>query len=129
MPRFITHEPTEKDRLTVETMASHGITEIDIARVIGISVPTLRKWYLDELETAWIKANSKVAQSLFDKAMGTGSGAVTACIFWLKCRARWVEPAPAEGYVGKKEQLQRAAKAAGSDPGWAEDFGPEMRTN
>src|SRR5262252_3123448 len=106
------HNPSEKDRATVETMASHGILEIDIARVIGISVSTLRKWYLDELETAHIKANSKVAQSLFDKAMGTGPGAVTACIFWLKVRARWVEPTPAEGYVGKKQQLEQAAKAA-----------------
>src|SRR5262245_48921868 len=124
------HHASEKDRLTVETMAGHGIPEIEIARVIRVSVSNLRRWYLDELETGAVKANSKIAQSLFDKAMGTGSGAVTACIFWLKCRARWVEPAPAEGYVGKKEQLQRAAKLAGTGDGWAEDFStPEIRTN
>jgi hypothetical protein len=122
-------EPSQKDREIVETMAGYGIPENDIARVIGISISTLRKWYSEELETGATKMNSKVAQSLFEKALGTGAGAVTACIFWLKCRARWVEPAPAEGYVGKKEQLQRAAKAAGADDGWAEDFGPEIRTN
>jgi type II secretory pathway component PulL len=126
----ITHKPTEKDRLTVETMAGHGIPEIEIARVIGISVSTLRKWYLDELETAHIKANSRVAQSLFDKAMGSGSGSVTACIFWLKVRARWVEPLPAEGYVGKKQQLEQAAKAAsGAGAGWANDLETEVHPN
>jgi hypothetical protein len=124
------HEPSEQNRKTVEAMASHGITEIEIARVLGIAVMTLRKWYLDELETAAVKANSRVAQSLFDKAMGTGSGAVTACIFWLKCRARWVEPAPAEGYVGKKQQLEQAAKtASGPNTGWAADLETEVHPN
>jgi len=123
------HEPTEKDRLAVETMAGHGITEIDIARVIGVSVSTLRRRYLEELETAHIKANSKVAQSLFDKAMGTGSGAVTACIFWLKVRARWVEPLPVEGYVGKKQQLQQAAESAGPNAGWAQDLNTDVASH
>ena len=121
------HEPTEKDRLAVETMAGHGIPEIEIARVIGVAVSTLRKWYLDELETSHIKANSRVAQSLFDKAMGNGSGAVTACIFWLKVRARWVEPLPAEGYVGKKDRLQQTAKTAGGP--WLADLETEIHAN
>src|SRR5215813_5969468 len=102
------HEPSEKDRKTVETMASHGIVELDIARVIGISPPTLRKWYSYELETGHIKANSMVAQSLYKKALGEGAGAVAACIFWLKVRAGWIEPRPEDG-PGRKEQLQRAA--------------------
>ena len=123
------YEPSEKDRRTVEAMAGHGIAQNDIARVLGISVEGLMKWYRDELELGAVKANSAVAQSLFEKACGNANGSVAAAIFWLKCRARWSEATSAEAYVGKKEQLQRAAKAAGSDPGWAEDFGPEMRTN
>jgi len=85
------HEPNEKDRRTVETMAGHGIPVGDIARVIKLSEPTLRKYYREELETGQVKANSMVAQSLYGKAMGNGQGAVTACIFWLKVRAGWVE--------------------------------------
>jgi len=123
------YEPTDKDRRTVEMMAGHGITQQDIARVIGISVDGLTRWYRDELETGAVKANSAVAQSLFEKAIGNGGGAVNAAIFWLKCRARWVEPLPAEGYVGKKQQLAEAAKTAGLNNEWAEDFGPEIRTN
>jgi len=123
------YEPSEKDRRTVEMMAGHGISQNDIARVIGISLEGLAKWYRDELETGAVKANSQVAQSLFEKATGNANGSVAAAIFWLKCRARWAEPLPAEAYVGKKEQLQRAAKMAGANDGWAEDFGPEIRTN
>src|SRR5262245_40444848 len=120
----------EQDRRTVLAMAGHGISETDIARVLRIPVLTLRKWYPEELATGQIKANSQVAQSLFEKAIGNGSGAVTAAIFWLKCRARWVEPAPAEGYVGKKQQLEQAAKAA-SEPtmGWVTDLESDIRAN
>src|SRR5262245_42853266 len=120
----------EQERRTVLMMAGHGISETDIARVIGIPLATLRKWYPEELATGQVKANSQVAQSLFEKAIGNGSGAVTAAIFWLKCRARWVEPLPAEGYVGKKQQLEQAAKAV-SEPsaGWVTDLESETRAN
>jgi hypothetical protein len=118
------HEPSEKDRKTVESMASYGIPEDDIARVIGIARMTLRKWYSYELETGHIKANSMVAQSLYNKAMGNGQGAVTACIFWLKVRAGWVEPRPwDEAPIGRKEQLQQAAATAGgASTEWADDL-------
>src|SRR5262245_38276783 len=120
----------EQDRRTVLTMAGHGISETDIARVIGVPVATLRKWFPEELATGQIKANSQVAQSLFEKAIGNGSGAVTAAIFWLKVRARWVEPLPVEGYVGKKQQLEQAAKdAGGPTAGWASDLENEARVN
>jgi hypothetical protein len=118
------HEPTEKDRKTVESMAGYGIPPDEIARVIGISVPTMRKWYAYELDTGHIKANSQVAQSLYQKAMGSGQGAVTACIFWLKVRAHWVEPKPwDEAPIGRKEQLQQAAATAGgANTEWATDL-------
>src|SRR4030095_3790800 len=120
----------EQDRRTVLMMAGYGISETDIARVIGVPVATLRKWYPEELATGQVKANSQVAQSLFEKAIGNGSGSVTAAIFWLKVRARWVEPAPAEGYVGKKQQLEQAAKN-GSEPsaGWATDLETDVHPN
>ena len=123
------HEPTEKDRKLAESMAGYGIPEMDIARVIGVSVPTLRKWYSEELDTGHIKANSKVAQSLFEKATGNGQGAVTACIFWLKVRAKWIEPKPwDQAPEGRKEQLQKAAATAGGrNTEWADDLEIENR--
>src|SRR5258707_990140 len=103
-------------------MAGYGVPELDIAKVVGISNHTLRKWYSQELIDGRVNANSKVAQSLFEKAMGTGQGSVTACIFWLKCRAGWVEPRSWEQGPGKKEQLQQAAAKGGVGTEWADDI-------
>ena len=90
MPRR-SHKPDPSLRRQVEAMAAYGVTEPDIARVIAIDPKTLRKHYRDELATGHIKANSKVAESLFRKAIGDGPQSVTAAIFWLKTRARWKE--------------------------------------
>ena len=72
-------------------MAAYGVPEADISRVLGIDPKTLRKHYRDELDTGSIRANSRIAESLYRKAMGDGPQSVTACIFWLKTRARWKE--------------------------------------
>ena len=85
------HEPTEAIRKQVESMCGFGIPELDIARSIGISDVTLRKYYRDELDNGTTKANAAVAQSLYKKALGDNSSSVTAAIFWLKTRAGWKE--------------------------------------
>lgn len=81
------HNPTEEQRKTVEAMCGYGIPEVDIARVLGIDPKTLRKHYRKELDTAFVHANARVAQSLFQQA--TSGNNVTAAIFWLKARAGW----------------------------------------
>jgi hypothetical protein len=94
------HHPELTSRRQVEAMAAYGVPETDIARVLAIDPKTLRKHYRDELDTGQIKANSKVAESLYRKALGDGSQSVTAAIFWLKTRAGWKEPAVHEGTEG-----------------------------
>ena len=72
-------------------MAAYGIPEADIARVLGVSKPTLRKHCGTELDTGATRANSKVADFLFYGICGgTGKPAfkderarVTAAIFWM----------------------------------------------
>jgi hypothetical protein len=123
------HEANEKDRRIIETMAGHGIPVGDIARVVKISEPTLRKYYGEELDTGQTKANSMVAQSLYQKAIGNGQGSVTACIFWLKVRANWIEPRPYdEQGPGKKELRQQVAVTAGAGTDWADDL-DDIRAN
>ncbi len=86
--------PTDAQRRQTETMA-YGIPEADIARVLGVSKPTLRKHCGTELDTGATRANSKVADFLFYGICGgTGKPAfkderarVTAAIFWMKTRA------------------------------------------
>lgn len=120
------HKPTAEQRRTVEAMAGYGIPEADVARVVGIAPMTLRKHYGDELDLGRVKANAKVAQSLFQIATSPeAKGAVPAAIFWLKSRAGWSEYAPApvqrpaaEPKLGKKEQADLAAETAAEGTEW-----------
>ena len=75
----------------VEAMAGYGVSAADIAQVLGIEVETLKADYASQLDGGHIKANARVAESLYRKATGEGREAVTAAIFWLKTRARWKE--------------------------------------
>ena len=77
-------------------MAGYGVPERDIARVLAVDPKTLRRHYRDELDTGHIKANSKIAESLYRKALGDGAQSVTAAIFWLKTRAHWKETVVSE---------------------------------
>lgn len=123
------YEPSAKDRRAVELMAGHGIAENDIARMLGISDSAMQKWYRNELDKGRIMANSAVAQSLFEKAIGNAPGSVAACIFWLKVRAKWAEPRFQDVVPGRKEIAQKAADTAGIGSVWADDLESEIRAN
>ena len=85
------HQPEPAGRRQVEAMAAYGVPELDIARVIAINPKTLRKHYRQELDVGSVKANTRIAESLYRKALGDGAQSVTAAIFWLKTRAGWKE--------------------------------------
>lgn len=121
-------QPTAAQRAQVKAMAAYGVPQFDIGKVVGCSDATLRKHFWQELETAAAEANAKVAQTLFRTATeGTGKEAVTACIFWLKCRAGWRD---VSGEPGKKEIAQEAASTAGQGTDWGNDLaGPAVRLN
>lgn len=88
--------PTARDRKNVEAMAGFGMSHKEIAKLVEnprtekpICKQTLDDEFPRELSTGSVKANSKVAEALYNKAVGTGSQAVTACIWWTKCRMGW----------------------------------------
>lgn len=85
----MTHRPTDESRERVKMMSAVGVRQEDLANVMGISPTTLAKHYRSELDTGYVVANAKVAETLFRKATGNGPQSVTAAIFWLKCRAGW----------------------------------------
>ena len=86
------HQPTDASRKQVEALASFGVPRGEIAKVAGMCLNTLSKHYGDTLDIAATKANSLVAQSLFNRAVkGDGAAATSAAIFWLKVRAGWRE--------------------------------------
>lgn len=119
--------PTDKDRSVVQTMAAYGISQAEIAAVIGCDDKTLRKHFREELDTAATQANARVAASLFKKATGDGASSVAAAIFWLKARAGWSEVKPEA--VGKKEMRQAAAEGVASTSKFAPRGGPRLAVN
>ena len=58
---------------------------------MGITRPTLYKYYRAQLDHGADELDSRVAQSLYDKATGNGPQSVAAAIFWLKTRRGWRE--------------------------------------
>ena len=102
------HNPDERDLKRVRTMVGMGMTQDEICAVIGVSKPTLHKYYRADLDVGAAEANAAVAQSLFKQATNAEKPNVVAAIFWLKARAGWRDADPREG-VGKKEQRQQDA--------------------
>jgi hypothetical protein len=118
------YAPTDKERGQAKALAAMGVPHTDIAVVLQISTPTLRRHFRQELDVGAIEANAKVAQSLFKQATDPTKPSTVACIFWLKCRGGWTEStdrAPAqqrEELPGKKEIANRAARTAEKGTGW-----------
>jgi len=83
-------EPTDADRKQVEALSGYGVPIEQIAALVcgGIDADTLTKHFRTELNLGKAKANSKVGQTLFQKAVG---GDTTAAIWWSKTQMRWKE--------------------------------------
>ena len=100
-PQF---QPTDEDRALIEQLAAFGIPVESMTLFVkdkagkSISEKTLRKHFAKELDQGELKANVKVAQTLFKKAI---SGDTTSMIFWLKTRARWKESPQRVELTGK----------------------------
>lgn len=103
-------EPTKQQKSMVKTMCGFGIPVEDICKVIEnpqtgkpINKTTAYKHFKDEIESGHVLANFKVAKNLFTIATGSTPQAVTAAIFYLKCRARWSDKA---GSDSEPEEVQ-----------------------
>lgn len=82
------HEPTEENRITVAKMSAYGMTQDVISKCIGVSEPTLRLYYREELDTAKAKCITEVADRLMDK-IRNGDG--PSIMFYLKTQGKWRE--------------------------------------
>jgi hypothetical protein len=82
---------TDEDRAKVARMSRLGIPQSQIAIVIGITLPTLRKHFRQELIQA-IETHLKVATTLFQ--MATSGTNTAATIFWAKTRCGFGHRAP-----------------------------------
>lgn len=81
-------QPTPEETKQIELMCIAGVSQEQIAEVMGVNVLTLKKRCKEVLLKSRPKANSKVAGWLYQNC---AKGNVTAQIFWLKTRAGWKE--------------------------------------
>ncbi len=85
-------QPNETQRELVLQLSGFGFRHSDICSFIrdakgkSICEPTLRKHFSMELETGKLRAIAKVAETLYQKAIG---GDTASIIFFLKSQAGW----------------------------------------
>lgn len=79
------HVPTQKQREAVEECAGLGLTQGQIAKVMGISINTLLRHYKEELELGKMAKIAALSQTMF--SIGTDKnhkGVVPAAMYLLK---------------------------------------------
>jgi transcriptional regulator with XRE-family HTH domain len=79
------HVPTKGQREAVEECIGIGLTHGQVAKTIGISLGTLRKYYKDELELGKITKIAALSQTMFEIGTDpTHKGVVPAAMYLLK---------------------------------------------
>ena len=106
------HEPTRDSRRLVEHHAATGTLHQQIAKLVGVSLNTLKKHYPEELELGLARVNAVVGGTLFAEAK---RGNITAAIFWMKCRAGWREIAKVEHSGGTSLEVRQVDATKLSD--------------
>ena len=109
--------PTDRDRSQVKMLSAMGLRHDEIALVMHITPPTLRKHFWPELQAGRPEATAKVANSLFKMATNPDKPNVIAAIFWLKAQAGWRD-SESTG-VGKKEEVEKHARTAHEGTEWS----------
>lgn len=119
-----TYKAIPEERKRVENLAACGTRQADIAFMLGISLMTLRKHFIEDIRRGEIMANATVGGALFKVASDVKhKKVVEAAKFWLTHRAGWkAEPTQKDGVraLGKKEAQAEAARTAGQDSGWGD---------
>ncbi|OQC19046.1 MAG: hypothetical protein BWX69_03058 [Planctomycetes bacterium ADurb.Bin069] len=118
------HRVTVENRIKVSALRAAGMSRDDIAAVIGISLPTLAKYYFDELAAGVARER---AAALMNLRASASAGNVSAQKAWLRVLAEGQgappvpRPAPdPEMELGKKERALRDAKTADRGSAWGD---------
>lgn len=81
-------------RRFVETLAGAAVPQAEIAAVVGVTVPTLRKHYRQELDRGAGILEWRLVNNLLRIASGKDGTALKAIMFSLQCRFGWSRYAP-----------------------------------
>lgn len=111
------HEPTDLTRAQVDELCNLGMTQLQIARILHISEPTLRKHYREELDAGDARATSEVARNMLNIARDPEhKSAAMVGMFWLKTKGGWRETTKLEHTGANGGPIQLEARAATIDP-------------
>lgn len=119
-------EPTDYQRKQVTTMAGHGMSLDQIAKIIGIASNTLKLHFRSELDRGLAEATSEVARTLFEQATNPDKPNIAAAIFFLKAKAGWRER-DAPVYVKKEDEKTEKAKEAAASGFFATGGKPNLK--
>jgi len=117
----------------VEVLAAGGLSQDDIADAVGVSAPTLRKYFRPELGKAAARQRARVLGILATAAEGGNVSAAKAYLAEIDkhgaaaaLRERERRPAPTPGRKGKKEERQAAAEAVAQGGKYAPPPAPKL---
>lgn len=82
------HKPSKKQRELVNSLATAGLGQNMIAKVIGIDRTTMTHYYRKELNVGIANVVMEMGNVLADKAR---KGDTASLIFFLKTKGRWSE--------------------------------------
>lgn len=83
-----TKEPTDEQRKQVQTLAGYGLSQEQIARMLGLHRNTLKKHCAKELEMGKDMAYTQALNSLFSNIK---KGKEASIFFYLKTQHGWKE--------------------------------------
>ena len=116
------YAPSDKDRKMVEALAGFGIPLAKIAHVLGISHPTVLKYFAAEMERGAAQVEAKLIGNLLRLSSGSDGTALKATMFALTTRFGWSAFAPPpvakEEPLGKKAALEIEAETGHKDTSW-----------
>lgn len=132
------HKPTEENCNKIMMLMVFGKTNAEIAKALGLSQPTLRKHYLQQLDQrkmARLQLDATRWAVLYAKIIAGDVGAVKELGKMLEAHdrievansfgaAQRTPRAPKAEKLGKKEQAQLEAESAGNDSEWGNDLLP-----
>jgi len=129
------HEATAENRNKVMMMLAFKMTNAEIGKALGVSQPTLRKHYLQELgqrRAALLQLKATRWSVLYQKAIVEQDTSAIKELGREIDKHDLVELSAAFGRakpekkqrLGKKEQAQVDAQAVGQDSDWGEDLLP-----
>lgn len=117
----MTYKANDQDRQIVELLSGFSIPRKEIAKVIGVSVNTMRKHYQPDLNKGFATVEAKLVTNLLRIASGKDATALNAIKFALQARFGWsiYVPRPSDPDAkpkaetkGKKEMLDAEAQVA-----------------